>query len=67
MDRGITQGKNVLDMLLNRMKQYANNLEGLVEERTVNLHNCNFITINFIFPTHSPLYFIPIAGKLITW
>ena len=28
------QGGNVLDMLLRRMEQYANNLEGLVEQRT---------------------------------
>ena len=27
-------GGNVLDMLLHRMEQYANNLEGLVEQRT---------------------------------
>ena len=27
-------GNNVLDMLLHRMEKYANNLEGLVEEKT---------------------------------
>ena len=29
-----SHGGNVLDMLLHRMERYANNLEGLVEERT---------------------------------
>ncbi|XP_060064288.1 atrial natriuretic peptide receptor 1-like [Ylistrum balloti] len=31
---GITAGHNILDSLLKRMEQYANNLEDLVEERT---------------------------------
>ena len=32
--RNINPAENVLDVLLNRMEQYANNLEGLVEDRT---------------------------------
>ncbi|XP_021340544.1 atrial natriuretic peptide receptor 1-like [Mizuhopecten yessoensis] len=31
---GVTAGHNILDSLLKRMEQYANNLEDLVEERT---------------------------------
>ncbi|XP_060554776.1 atrial natriuretic peptide receptor 1-like [Ruditapes philippinarum] len=34
MKRNINPTENVLDVLLNRMEQYANNLEGLVEDRT---------------------------------
>ena len=36
-NRGTIHGKNVLDALLHRMEQYANNLEGLVAERTKEL------------------------------
>ena len=32
--RNNPHGTNVLDTLLHRMEQYANNLEGLAEERT---------------------------------
>ncbi|XP_053380189.1 atrial natriuretic peptide receptor 1-like [Mercenaria mercenaria] len=34
MKRNMNPAENVLDVLLNRMEQYANNLEGLVEDRT---------------------------------
>ncbi|WAR31511.1 ANPRA-like protein [Mya arenaria] len=34
LKRGTKPAQNVLDVLLNRMEVYANNLEGLVEERT---------------------------------
>ncbi|KAL5019547.1 hypothetical protein ScPMuIL_002439, partial [Solemya velum] len=33
-DSTLTTGGNVFDMLIRRMEQYANNLEGLVEEKT---------------------------------
>lgn len=34
LHRGTSSGGNILDNLLNRMEQYASNLEALVEERT---------------------------------